>query len=103
VVTDLSDADDGFPHPNQGASAPTVVAVALAADEEHASRGMVPLLVNAAVPAPRPGVAPALAGIATVREVVGAINADFCILANASASISVRDVAGLDELRVSRS
>jgi hypothetical protein len=56
---------------------------------------MVPLLVNAAVPAPRPGVAPALAGIATVREVVGAINADFCILA--SASISVRDVAGLDE------
>jgi len=58
---------------------------------------MVPLLVNAAVPAPRPGVAPALAGIATVREVVGAINADFCILANASASISVRDVAGLEE------
>jgi hypothetical protein len=58
---------------------------------------MVPLLVNAAVPVPRPGVAPALAGIATVREVVGAINADFCILANASASISVRDVAGLDE------
>ena len=68
-------------------------------DEEHASRGMVPLLVNAAVPAPRPSAAPALAGIATVRKVVGAINAAFCILANASASISVRDVAGLDELR----
>ena len=67
------------------------------ARREHASRGMVPLLVNAAVPAPRPGVAPALAGIATVREVAGAINADFCILANASASISVRDVAGLDD------
>jgi len=60
---------------------------------------MVPLLVDAAVPAPRPGVTPALAGIATVRELVGAFNADFCILANASASISVRDVVGLDDKR----
>lgn len=55
-----------------------------------------PLLVDAAVPSLRPGVTAVFAGVATVREAVVAINAHFWIVMDASASISVREVAGLE-------
>ena len=57
---------------------------------------MVPLPVDAAVPSSRPGMTAVFVGVATVREAAVAIDADFCILMDASASISVRDVAGLE-------
>jgi len=53
--------------------------------------------MDAITPTPRPGIPAAFAGVATVREAVVAIDADFCILMDASASMIVRDVAGLDD------
>jgi hypothetical protein len=70
-------------------------------DEAPPSRATLPLLMDATTPTPRPGIPAAFAGVATVREAVVAIDADFCILMDASASMSVRDVAGLDELQAS--
>ena len=58
--------------------------------------------MDATTPKPQPGITAAFAGVATVREAVVAIDADFCILMDASASMSVRDVAGLDEQQRSR-
>jgi len=63
---------------------------------------MVPLPVDAAVPSSRPGMTAVFVGVATVREAAVAIDADFCILMDASASISVRDIAGLDDEERSR-
>jgi hypothetical protein len=53
--------------------------------------------MDATTPKPRPGITAAFAGVATVREAVVAIDADFRILMDASASMSVCDVAGLDD------
>jgi hypothetical protein len=53
--------------------------------------------MDATTPTPRPGIPAAFASVATVREAVVAIDADSCILMDANASMSVRDVAGLDE------
>jgi hypothetical protein len=41
--------------------------------------------------------APAFAGVGTVREALAVDGADCCILIDSSASIGLDDVAGLDE------
>ena len=61
-----------------------------------------PLPVDAAAPRPRPGVTAASAGVGTVRDAVVVIDADFCILVDAGGSISLADVAGLDDFHNSR-
>jgi len=62
--------------------------VAPARDEEHTSRATLPLHVDAAARRPRRGMTAAFVGIGIVRD-VGVVNrADFCVLVDASASIS---------------